>query len=297
MAGIRAAMIILIEGPDGTGKTTLAKLLCDAYGMEYLHFGIPDRHPMDYWFETLSKIDKPTVIDRLHISEEVYGPIYREGSQLSAHDYWLMEGWLWARDGCLLLCSIPETYMLENQQKSVGEYHDSRQKDVVVGYRDQLERTSLALSIFDYTSGVGYPILNSEIPFPIDWEDSGMGSVSPSLWLVGAKSGPYDSPRPFLSRTCFQDASGEFLREALDLLKWAWAFYHVSNALTPDGDQTDLYAKWRRLGYPRAVAMGGTADRELAGAGVPHRRISHPSHSLNKSDVQGYANAIYAIAA
>lgn len=82
--------IFLLEGPDGAGKSTLAdqlNLLAGNVYVEHLHFSQPKGD--DIWAEygepiaaacaRINAIDENgwLIIDRLHISEKVYGPIFR----------------------------------------------------------------------------------------------------------------------------------------------------------------------------------------------------------------------------
>lgn len=70
-------MLIIIEGADKTGKTTLAKAISKEFGYEYKHFGAPKGSPADEYMDFLLKLDKPTVCDRFHLGELVYGPMLR----------------------------------------------------------------------------------------------------------------------------------------------------------------------------------------------------------------------------
>lgn len=78
-------MIIILDGPDGTGKTTLAQELCKAFDARYLHLTyrwkdkIFDYHTAAMRFAARSK--KPIVIDRWWPSEAVYAKAYRGGSE------------------------------------------------------------------------------------------------------------------------------------------------------------------------------------------------------------------------
>lgn len=76
--------IIIIEGPDFSGKSTLAKSLMQRYRNHvYIHCAVtPDIYALHTNALTnaikLSK-DFTVIIDRLHYSELVYGPIFRNG--------------------------------------------------------------------------------------------------------------------------------------------------------------------------------------------------------------------------
>lgn len=70
-------MLIVIEGPDKTGKTTLAKAVAERLGFKYVHFSAPKGNPADEYIDFLLNLKEPTVCDRFHLGEFVYGPIFR----------------------------------------------------------------------------------------------------------------------------------------------------------------------------------------------------------------------------
>lgn len=81
-------MIILIEGPDGTGKSTLAARLKRLYGCEYIHSSIVTDIE-GYYKELLSTIrlmkeqGKHLVIDRASVSNKVYTAVFGDTDLLS----------------------------------------------------------------------------------------------------------------------------------------------------------------------------------------------------------------------
>ena len=79
--------IIVLEGPDGSGKTTLAKMLVDEYGFAYRHltYRFKDRMHLYHWaaLELCLKDAEtgPVVLDRWWPSEIVYADVFRGGSK------------------------------------------------------------------------------------------------------------------------------------------------------------------------------------------------------------------------
>lgn len=72
--------LIIIEGPDSTGKTTLAKFLAEKLDFEYYHFSAPkskEEAKKDY-FNFINKFsNKNVIVDRAFWGEFVYAPIWR----------------------------------------------------------------------------------------------------------------------------------------------------------------------------------------------------------------------------
>lgn len=74
-------MLIILEGPDGSGKTTLAHELVRGHGFKYKHHGPPQKDPLCEYLETLTQVENEGgnwVVDRFHLGEQVYGPLLRE---------------------------------------------------------------------------------------------------------------------------------------------------------------------------------------------------------------------------
>src|ERR1041385_7985183 len=75
--------IVVIEGADASGKTTLASVLVDRYGASYLHSTV--RKEIWRWHVGALRLavrrsrDQLVVLDRLWLSELVYGSVFRGG--------------------------------------------------------------------------------------------------------------------------------------------------------------------------------------------------------------------------
>lgn len=79
--------LIIADGVDGAGKSQLSFHLIDKYRCNYIHHGVqPDIQ--QYHTDSLNivrdhqmKYKSNWILDRLHVSEEVYGNIFRNGPQ------------------------------------------------------------------------------------------------------------------------------------------------------------------------------------------------------------------------
>ncbi len=293
-------MIVLLEGADGTGKTTLGKQLCTEFDMEYVHFGIPDEHPMDYWFRVLSNVTYPIVIDRLHLSEEVYGSTYRDGSQLTELQSWCIEGWLEARNTTLVMCFASWDDMQKNQEVSVGPYHGEKQKEVVKRFASQISTMTLPLIIYDYTMETTGNRVRRTLDVrkyaaqTTDWNTRGLGSTTPNVWLVGEQPNIRDQSVRHLDQFPFLSSSGNYLRKAMCSGLFSWSTTHVSNATHRGGMNVDLSEQWERLRKPKVVALGAVANRQLTKYDVPHATVPHPQwwRRFRYSDAEGYTDEL-----
>lgn len=83
-------MLIVIEGPDGSGKTTIGRrafdLLSEDGSTEIRHFGAPRKDPLIEYAEAFDGYTpgagRHLIVDRLHWGELVYGPIFRGETKL-----------------------------------------------------------------------------------------------------------------------------------------------------------------------------------------------------------------------
>lgn len=105
--------VLIIDGPDSCGKTTLANKLIEKYGGTYIHltYRFKDKMPL-YHTAMLRKAlrlakNQLVIIDRLHISEHIYAKVFRGGSKWP----WMLSafnGFCKEHNIPIIIC-IPET--------------------------------------------------------------------------------------------------------------------------------------------------------------------------------------------
>lgn len=104
-------MILVFEGCDATGKSTLIKaaqkvLLQRSLLSTVISHGRPEEpfiSPLtEYLDPIISRPGGHLIFDRLHVGEDVYGPLYRGGSRLTLAQRAFIDGYL-ASHGALLV--------------------------------------------------------------------------------------------------------------------------------------------------------------------------------------------------
>ncbi len=79
--------VVVLEGCDGTGKTTIASALAERHGYAVIHSDRPpDAADLAERYREVLALPGKVALDRSFISELVYGPVKFGQSRLSARD-------------------------------------------------------------------------------------------------------------------------------------------------------------------------------------------------------------------
>lgn len=136
-------MLIIVEGPDGAGKTSAVKSLASAYSDSLVyHFGAPvpgEDQFMRYAKPIIDFGSKLLLIyDRSWYSEFVYGPIMRNGSEISIDQCKILEQLVRINGGGHVLYLTSDIKTLWRRCTKRGEtYIQSR--EVLEQVRDRYE--------------------------------------------------------------------------------------------------------------------------------------------------------------
>ena len=117
-------MILIIEGPDGSGKTTLANKLSEQTGWPVIHRVQPktdaDKQQMLAEYIRIIKNGKNAILDRGWYSEMAYGPIMRDASVISYPQMYELERLL-AKKGALIIYCTDSPEILWQRATRRGE--------------------------------------------------------------------------------------------------------------------------------------------------------------------------------
>ena len=111
--------VIVLEGCDGTGKTTLANILATQHGYAAVHSSrTPDDVDLVARYRSILAIPGKIALDRSFISELVYGPLQYGRSRLTPSDAAELALRVAARGGVLVhLTGSPETIVTRLRER------------------------------------------------------------------------------------------------------------------------------------------------------------------------------------
>jgi thymidylate kinase len=140
-------MLILIEGVDGSGKSTLVDEFNILMPDDARHFarGPLKQHPLvEYLYPLLNYhpiMSVPVICDRWHVGELVYGPLYRGSSKLTPAMEAYIDAFLRSRGALKLWVDTPyETVELRLKTRGDDLLQEQHQRLVWDWYRDHLPR-------------------------------------------------------------------------------------------------------------------------------------------------------------
>lgn len=96
-------LILVVEGCDGTGKSTLADSLAHEHGFSVIHSPrTPDHVDLAARYREILGRPGPIVLDRAFVSEFVYGPLYRGRVRMSWEEAFDLAELVKARAGAFI---------------------------------------------------------------------------------------------------------------------------------------------------------------------------------------------------
>jgi thymidylate kinase len=146
-------MIVILEGNDRAGKTTIADALVSEDGFRKVHFGPPETNDFGLEFilrlteELLTEIDadhpRDLVFDRAHLGELVYGPLDRGVTRMTSDQMSRIENLLLHAGAVLVWVDTPPYICHERAMDTIDQADLSRFEEIHEGYDRAFEESSL----------------------------------------------------------------------------------------------------------------------------------------------------------
>jgi hypothetical protein len=285
-------VIIILEGPDLAGKTTLAGRLTEAWGPErtmVLNYGPPQiQNPfLEYEVEFLERLPAdPEVLvicDRLAMGELVYGPLLRARSRLTRGGLLHCE-MLYSALGAVKVMLMPPLAVLHARYRERGD-------DLI----DEAELTAIRETYATLAPRFRYEQLrdagSADTEDLLHWAQARgalarelsqgapgyAGHQAPLVVFAGdvrAGKPEYDPYRYAFTPAAY--GAAQFLMDSLaPYSRVVLAQAGIMNTLE---EGLDLQQAHKVLGHPAWVALGRFARERLSAAGISHTQVHHPSY-------------------
>jgi thymidylate kinase len=154
--------VIIVEGPDGGGKSTLVEGLCMEYGLAVGERAVENRDLLykvtrqDTYtaiaLEIGGQLEKPTIWDRLFWSEMVYADVVGRPVEFQPYEQDLIKKFL-SSLAITIVCLPPKHTVLENVAASKHEMDGVKERAEVIydRYRSLFQGYGGELLFYDYT--------------------------------------------------------------------------------------------------------------------------------------------------
>jgi sigma54-dependent transcription regulator len=151
-------MAIVLEGPDNSGKSTLAQRLYDATGWPIIHAGGPPKtadEVRERLIKDFSLMQQKVIMDRSFIlSDMIYAPILRGSASFDPrpHIRMVQQLDLHCRDFCLVFCDAPDNTLFDYTHHIVKphetEMHVAKMKKNAKQLADSYRTMHMWFSLF-----------------------------------------------------------------------------------------------------------------------------------------------------
>lgn len=279
--------VVILEGPDGAGKTTLAKVFEERFGYRYHHEGPPpaEKNLLNYYGALLydaCHADQPVVFDRLHVGEAVYGPLLRSNNRFGLDSIKLINRIRSAYAVYTIFCMPPYDVAHTNWKYRKGElfHNDTLFNKVFEAYDKLIQNPLLAYAgVWDYTKGPpalstaemadrilrGYTI-SDPLPRGI------IGSPQATFLFVGDVANQEVLDLPFFATT----NSSKFLNDSLEEAGYTEYEIALANAYTLSGNHYEFRGVVDR--FKQVIALGNRAQDALTAQGIKSQPAAHPAY-------------------
>jgi hypothetical protein len=282
---------IILEGPDGAGKSTLARAFKQLdyavvpFGVPPLEFQKDEESIFRFFFNELYKqtTEGPdnVVFDRLHLSDRAYAFHMRDGTPMTERNELIIERYIEAIDGQIVICLPPRRTCFQNWLAK-GKVGDEYVKDaniwnyVYEHYSDLLFNIKRNQSFmwYDYTRRNAYSFalaLKHAQGHPLG---PGMvGSQRPRFLFVGERANGLPD-LPFMTPT---NSSG-WLFDVLDDAGFKEQDMAFINTFKTDGSSWYSHEFMEGFNFDNTTVITLGKIAHEAWGELPHEQLEHPQY-------------------
>lgn len=140
-------MHVILEGCDGTGKTTLAKLLAEKYGLDICHCTQHDPKDFEFYKQTARK--ENVVWDRHAIGELIYPNVFGRTAEISVEDAKIILSYARENGGKVLVITADDDVIASRLHKRGGEDNSILEKLSWINYQFRFYANCFGLPLID----------------------------------------------------------------------------------------------------------------------------------------------------
>lgn len=284
-------MIILLEGPDGAGKTTLAKQLATRYDLSYHHEGLPPAGmpPLQHYgnlLEAARRGDCNVVFDRFALGERVYGPLFRGADNITPSGWRIFERLVRATGAIQVMC-LPSYDTCYRAWRSGRREMFAGDDDLRKIYNAFSGLTGTQHRVFDYEEPLAFDELCTYLEQPRLVLPAGVVGSPGSRYLFVGERPNGAVPLPFFSAS----GSSRYLQRAIELAGFSELEIMLANAYRMLGSTEPSNLQ---LGQVVTVALGSVAAAACRAQGLHTFAVKHPQYwrRFQHHHIEDYATAL-----
>lgn len=290
-------MLIIVEGPDGTGKSTLVtqleRRIQERYPDDFVRVyrkGAPKKHPLDEYEEQIIPYrpgrNEHIICDRWHLGELVYPKIFDRKSEMTMGVFDHIEMLLESR-GALLIHSRRldvDDHIEQLMERDDLDVNPEMIPSIRSGFRYALGASRLFHYDHDYANCSFSNANDCADSFILAAERldkkaaelnefvTYVGPTNPRVLILGDvrhNTDPGTNTSLLPAFMPYRGTSGHYLLEALRDTNEDLRHIGLANA----NDVDNPVRMWHRLGDPAVIALGRNASQNLH---IPHSSVPHP---------------------
>lgn len=279
-------MLIIIEGADKAGKTTLGQEIASKFGYEYRHFGKPGPNPAQEYAEALLSVNTPQVWDRGFIGELVYGPLLRGRNTIDPFRLLILER-LARSKGAILIHANPDLAVVKRRYDEEGDPLITANENVIAYNKFQELANATSLMKFEYR-GTDWGTLSDFVDqlklhaaqmrrcAEDGRELTGIGTIcGKRIIFVGEE---LNHKVTWLRKPFDQGHSSMYIANAMLFAGVPESQVYMTNAKTLTTAEIVYHQTASKHYSPRWIALGQRANEMLDEHNVPHAWIPHPAY-------------------
>lgn len=288
-------MLVIIEGCDKSGKTTLAKKLSDKLKWPICHFSAPGDDPAEEYAK-FAKQQGDFICDRFFVGELVYGPLLRNKNSMSSLEIKTIER-ICRLNGNLLIHMDLDYSVIEKRFKALGDDNVSigENWEAYQRFKEIISCRNLSLLKIQNEKQIDVNfIIEKAMQIKIKADSikpyvTGIGTIiGRKIVFVGDKL----NPKSTRFNVPFDGGpASEYLCTAMSLAGVSENFVYLTNADTLGYIEIRTL---KSLGATQFIALGTEANKQLERLGIKHKKIDHPQYwnRFHHNKVDNYAKML-----